>query len=525
MTRETDQTAWTLSDVRVAGLLRMAGRGAYVLQGLLLTPLLLHQLGETDFGLWVLLMALVFMISPLELALWDTLVRITASYRAVGTLSQARPIVANALFVAITVGSAITLVVLTWGHSLLRLVHLTPDQQAGLQPLLLAGLVLFWAGLLSGVADAVLFGTKHVAIGGVIDILTTVGSIVLLGVVLVRGQGLLGVAVVTAATKCLAMGLKWLYAYRAVPELPLSLRYVRWNPDAWRPLSRLLTWAVLISLIGTLTPSISSLIVGSLLSTSVLAAINIAFRIPDVLADLVGAAFAATFPYSADLHGKSRTGELTRSLLLGTRIAMTLTLLALIAFWYVGPLFLELWVGPVDHGAALLRFGLILNVVYLGSISVQMMLSGCGDFRGLALVGSLGALVHLSLTVVLIAEFGIVGAMLASIAGMVVVTLLTVPRATRVVGLSPWVWWREAALPPIAALCPVVALALALELAHVERPVYHLLATVVGVAMYAASAFVIAFDRQERASARELVFTGLSRLAAHSRAWRHRFAQ
>src|SRR5215211_4090487 len=120
MTREPDHTAWTLSDVRVAGLLRIVGRGAYVLQGLLLTPLLLHRLGETDYGLWVLLLALVWLLSFLERALLNTLVQITAGYRAVGALLQARPIVANALLVAITIGSAITLVVLAWGSSLLR---------------------------------------------------------------------------------------------------------------------------------------------------------------------------------------------------------------------------------------------------------------------------------------------------------------------------------------------------------------------------------------------------------------------
>jgi O-antigen/teichoic acid export membrane protein len=525
MMAQTDQSAWTLSDVRVAGLLRMVARGAYLLQGLLLTPLLLHSLGATDYGLWVLLLALVWLLSPLERALRDTLIRITASYRSVGALLQARPIVANALLVAITTGSTITLFVLAWGQALLRLVRLTPDQQAGLQPLLLAGLVLFWAGLLSGVADGVLFGTKHVAAGSVIDILTVIGSLVLLGVVLVRGQGLLGVAVATAFTKCLAAGLKGIYAHKAVPELPLSLRYVRWDPSDWRPLSSLLTWAVLIYLTSTLGPSVGSLVVGSLLSTSALAAFDVALRIPDVLADFIAAAFAATFPYTADLHGKSRTGELSRSLLLGTRIALTLTLLALIAFWYTGPLFLELWVGPVDHGANLLRLGLIVNVALSASIAVQMMLSGCGDFRWLALAGILGTLVNMSLTVFLTSTFGIVGPIFGAIAGMVVVTVLTVPRATRIVGLSPWLWWRRAALPPVVALCPVVPLALTLGLAHVKQPVFLLLATVVGVATYATSAFLIAFDQEERADARGLAFAWFGRLVGRSRARRHRLAQ
>jgi O-antigen/teichoic acid export membrane protein len=525
MIPETQDTTWTLSDVRVAGMLRIVSRGAYVLQGLLLTPFLLHELGAKDYGLWVLLLALLVLLSPIEQALWATLVRITASYRAADALLQARPIVANALLVAITIGTALTICVLVGGNSLLRLVRLTLDQQASVQPLMLAGLVLLWTGLLSGLADGVLFGTKHVAASSVIDILTISGSIVLIAVVLLHGHGLVAVAAATASMKCLAMSLKWLYVDRSVPELPLSLRYITRQPYAWRPLSRPLVWAALISLTSTLGPSIGSLVAGSLLSTSAVAALNVASRIPDVLADVIAAAFVATFPYSADLHGKARTGDLNRSLLLGTRIALTLTLLALIAFWYVGPLLLKLWVGPVDHGVALLRLGLILNVAWPGSVALYTMLLGCGDFRGLALAGIAGTLLNVSVAVVLTGTVGIVGPVLGTITGTITVVVLIVPRATRVVGRSPWVWWREAALPPIAAFIPVIPLALALELVQVEQPVVLLLATAIGIATYAASAFMVAFDQVERTAARELGLAWFGRLVAQSRARRQWSAQ
>jgi O-antigen/teichoic acid export membrane protein len=225
------------------------------------------------------------------------------------------------------------------------------------------------------------------------------------------------------------------------------------------------------------------------------------------------------------LHGKARTEELNRSLLLGTRIALALTLLALIAFWYVGPLLLELWVGPVDQGATLLRLGLILNVAWPGSVALYMMLLGCGDFRGLALAGIAGTLLNVSVAVVLTGTVGIVGPLLGTIAGTVAIVILIVPRATRVVDRSPRIWWREAALPPIVALFPLIPLALCLEVAHVEHPVVVVLATVVGVATYAASAFMVAFTQEERANARRLALTWLDQLLMLSRAWRHRHAQ
>jgi hypothetical protein len=154
-----------------------------------------------------------------------------------------------------------------------------------------------------------------------------------------------------------------------------------------------------------------------------------------------------------------------------------------------------------------------------------MMLYGCGEFRRLGLVAAFVGLVNVSLTILLTMKLGIVGPLLGTISAGVIGTVLATHRVTQMVGISPSVWWRHAALPPVAALCPIVPLALGLEFAHVDRPMVLVLVTVIAAAMYAASAFMIAFSREERAKARGFALVWLRQLVAYSRAWRRRFAQ
>jgi O-antigen/teichoic acid export membrane protein len=498
---ETHRSSWSLSDLTHATMLRYAAQAVGLLSNLLLTPFLLRELGKSDYGLWLLMMSLVSLLYFLELGMSDSLVRTIAAHRASGTLIEARPVVANGLLLSIGVASVTTLLVVTNQRALLRVVTVTSDQEAAFSSLIFAGLVLFWAGLLAGIPDAVLLSTKHFARSNVIDVGAAVANAGLTWAAVGLGHGLVGLAGVTAATSCLSTTLKLLSVHRAVPELSPSLRHISWTHEAWRPLSKPLAWTSLIYLADIVSYHFDLLVVGSLLSTSVVAALSIAFRIPSILMAFARTAFSTLFPYSADLYGRSDIAGLRRSLLLSTRIALMLTLLGLIVFWYAGPMLLELWVGPIEQGTILLRLGLILNVVFNGFIAVEMILYGCGDVRSLATINVAGAFVNLPLTIVLVRSIGVAGPLLATIAGGILVSSLSASRAARLVNLSVGEFCRAAVLWPLAALGPVVIVALILETMQVEQDGILLGATVVAASAYVAVGVFSAFAHEERVQA------------------------
>ena len=100
---------------RRRGLLRAAASG-YVAQGValvtafLLTPLVLHHVGPTHFGLWVLVGALVSYGSLLDLGISSAVVKYVAEYRAQGKPDAAHAVVATALRVYALLGLAVVVV-------------------------------------------------------------------------------------------------------------------------------------------------------------------------------------------------------------------------------------------------------------------------------------------------------------------------------------------------------------------------------------------------------------------------------
>jgi O-antigen/teichoic acid export membrane protein len=250
---------------------------------------------------------------------------------------------------------------------------------------------------------------------------------------------------------------------------------------------------------------VDDLIVGSVLSTGAVATVTVAFRIPAVLMSVARTAFSGVFPYSADLAGRSDTAAVARLLIYGTRLALILTMLSLIAFWYVGPLLLELWVGSVADGATLLRLGLVLNVVFNGVVVVELALYGWGEMRTLAIITMLGSLVNLPLTLVLTHTVGLAGPLLGTMAGGAVIAVLSVERAARLIDCSVLAFWREAVFGPVAAIGPVVLALLLARMVVGPGTLQVLGLTGIGMAMYLACALTISFSAEDRGRSRELV--------------------
>jgi O-antigen/teichoic acid export membrane protein len=259
-----------------------------------------------------------------------------------------------------------------------------------------------------------------------------------------------------------------------------------------------MAWTSLIMFAGVISFDADDLIVGSIISTGAVATITVAFRIPSILMNLANTAFSAVFPYSADLSGRSVTTAIARLLIYGTRIALMLTLLSLIAFWYAGPHLLELWVGHVDEGATLLRLGLVMNVVFNGFIVVELVLYGLGEIRTLAIISMLASLVNLPLTIVLTHTIGLAGPLIGTIAGGIVIAVLSVERAARLINYSARKFCEDAVLWPIAAMAPAVLTVVLARMLAADGDVQVLAATAMAMAIYLGAALFTGFSGEER---------------------------
>ena len=180
------------------------------------------------------------------------------------------------------------------------------------------------------------------------------------------------------------------------------------------------------------------MILGSLVSSDKIGIFNVALRLTLVLT-IFQTGFGTVFaPIIAELHHASNFSELSRLLKVITRWSATITLpFFLVMFWFAEDL-MRIFGEEFISGRLVLQVlavGIFLNVA-VGPIGWFIVLTGRSY---LSLINSLVALlVNISVTFFLTIKFGIIGAAIAILLGLLVVNLMRLIQIRSIFGIHPF---------------------------------------------------------------------------------------
>lgn len=495
----SDERGWTAGDVARVTLLGHVSHGVSIVVTIALTPFVYRKLGADGYGLWLVLLSQISLLGLLDLDLHDSVVRNVAVLGGKGGVQRARKIIANALLLALVISAIGALLVVTLSQFLLREIIVPSNLQASIPTLLGAATVLFCCEQLSAVAEGVLLGAKQYVASELIGIVSTVADAIVVVTVLWRGGGLRELAIATAAMAVLWMAVTILIARRRAPMMAVSLHYVSRDPTTWRPLFSFFAWAALISIAITVIHDTDTVLLGAVASVSAVAAYELALKVPLALWSVTETTFWGVFPFAADLHGRARTEQLARTLIVGTKLAMALSAWFFLAGWVLGPVALELWVGQVANGTTLLRSGLAVNLVWAGFLVADSLLYGCAQLRPLAAMYGVAALVGVPALVAFIVHWGATGAVAGTAVIGLILLVLIGTKAARFVGYAPLTAFREAIVTPLLPAFPLLLLLVAFDQTTNWGAPVRLGASVLVVACYPFVTALTAFAPGERA--------------------------
>lgn len=503
-------SAWTFGDLARATIVNHASFAINVVITLLLTPLVFDRLGAADYGLWILVLSQVSLLGLLDLDLHDSVVRSVSAARASGEMGRLPATIANALLLAIGISAIGAIVVALLSKYLLMDLYAGADQDQVVPALIVAGLVFFCCGQLSSIPEGVLLGGKRFVASEVVGVAAAVSNAVLTAVTLLGGGGLIELAVVTSINTIVWTGVTFLVARRRVPDLPIGVRHASREGETWRPLFSFFAWSTIIGIAMTAIHDTDTILLGALVSASAIAMFELALKVPLALWSITETTFWGVFPYSADLQGRQRPDLLRRTFTLGTRMATVLSAFFLVAFWFVGPLALEWWVGPIEDGARLLRLGLAVNVIYGAFLVAESLLYGCGQQRALAAIYGLGSLLGVPLLAGCIALWGATGAVLgtALMGGLFLAGMLL--RTSRFVELPVRNVISGMLLRPLLPLIPAVALMLAVDTIAPHDALDRIGTSLIGIVSFVVAAAFLTFTAAEREAGRRYALSWLA---------------
>ncbi len=460
--------------------------------GFLLTPYVLHHLGDEAFGLWVLVVSLVGYYGLFDGGVRSSILRYTSRYRALGDQQSAKEIVATAFYYYL--GACALVILATYlSVNLISRFFAVHDQVLG------AFKSLFWlAGVVQGVSlplavfSASLEGAGRYDQVYVIRVASLAVRVVAVIAVVRAGGGLFGVGAAVLLSQLLSYVIQVPLSIRANPGLSLRPKWVR--KSAFRNMLGYGSISLTVFIAEKLRSSLFPVVIAKFLTPVAVTFFSLPIKILSLPTEGIGTMTEIVNPVSSELEARNDFAKLRELILLSVQSAFLL-LAPMAAFLFAfGRELLTLWVGGNYASTYSL---LVLLTLGMGTAAtqccVQSMLFGIerhkqliwyrlGEGLSIALLGSA------ALRVAGLEGFAAVIALV-----LLLTSLILVPRhLCRIVELPLSTYLVEGCLKPCLAALPAAAAFMALRaLLTVDSWPTLFLVLFVGCLVYALTLFAM----------------------------------
>jgi O-antigen/teichoic acid export membrane protein len=467
--------------------------------GFLITPVLVHLLGDGSYGIWVLVASLTGYLGILDQGVRPSLVRYVSHYRAAGDEDRLQATVNTALVLYTFVGAATMLLATGVSLQFDRFFNVAEGELVAAQrAVLLLGLSAALGFPLS-VFGAVLSGLQRYDIANWIGIGVGVLRGVLFVVVLRMGGGLEGLAWTALWVNLLGHVLAMAAAWRLLPGLRISPRRAR--RDLVGRIASYSAYALVGAIAGNVIFQTDSIVITAFLSAALVTPFALAAGLVDNARQLVQAATWVLSPTASEMDTRGERGALHHMMIAGSKYSTLLVWPVLFALVIFGAGLLEAWVGErYVSSAVLITILAVPTFASLPQSTAWAVLYGISKHRVPTVLNLLNAAANLGLSILWVKPFGLVGVALGTALPLMLFGgLLTPLYACRVLELSPWRYaWEGVVRPGLVTLCFALP-AWACELWLRPRGWVPLLSVIGGCwVLYAALAWRLSVPAEER---------------------------
>ena len=436
--------------------------GINVLIGIFLSPFILHRLGDSAFGIWILIFSITGYYGLFDLGIRSSVVRFVAKFSATNDSENLARVINTSVFAYGGIGVLIMLLTVLGAFHIDSLFKIPPEYYLTARWIFLIVGTSVAIGFPAGVFGGALEGLQRFYL---INSMNVVGSLVRAAAVvfvLSRGYGLLTLAVITTIIPLIA----------SLIGAGVALRILR-TPIAWRYVSREsahlmahhsgLTFIMLMS--SQLRFQSDEIILGTMMSTNAITLFSIGARIVDYSKNVVLCIAQLVVPMSSQSEAQGDANGLRRILIAGNRACAFVILPISASLIILGKSVIEVWVGAryISQSYPVLVVLMVPFTLMLAQGVSHRMLMGISKHGTFAIVSFVEGVVNVLLSILLIRPYGIFGDALGTSIPMMCTVLFFLPRHTcNRFGIGVFTFLRAAYTLPVLITLPMIA-ALLLE--------------------------------------------------------------
>jgi O-antigen/teichoic acid export membrane protein len=322
-----------------------AGLAVQVLAGFLIAPFLVHNLGNSTYGLWIVIASLTSYFGIFDLGVRGSVGRNVALFRARDDLASINNTLSTAFFYLCGASGLALLITLGATVAFFHLIDVPAEQaEAARLALLLVGLQVALILPLQAF-DGILWAYQRFDLQNSVDIPTVLVRAGLTWLLVSAGYSLVALAVITLATTVGGFLAKTVLALWGL-ERRLRVRWSLVNQGAARELFGYGIWYFLLSTVRTLAPPLNLTIVGNRLGTALVTPFTVAGSLTNYANQFLIAGTQVLTPVATAMHAHDDLERQRTLFLKGGQGCLAMALLVYGLFAFLGQPFIRLWMGP-----------------------------------------------------------------------------------------------------------------------------------------------------------------------------------
>jgi|SRR5579859_1718872 len=379
-----------------------------------LTPFVIHQLGPSDYGLWVLVGSVAAYGALLDFGIANAITKYVAEYLARGEPKRAGRLVITAVWLYGGLGLAVVLLSAGLAPWFPALFHMPPGQAAAARVLLVVSGLAVGIGLPSTATYGILRGLQRYDLINLVSVIGTTLTVAGTVAALLLQGGVIAMTAVAIPVTLLMQALSVYLIRRAAPHLPLGLS----KPEAGlvRAVFSFSSALFVINVAGQVQTQTDEIVIGAALPVSNVTPYAIARRLSQVPQLLTDQFMKVLMPLASQLSAVDDRARLRQLYLTSTRLTLAIDVPLVCGLMVLSRAFLSVWVGPVYAGAAPLVTVLALASLCDTSLwPASNILQGMARHRPLAVIAIISALANLVLSVWLVHPLGVMGVALGTL--------------------------------------------------------------------------------------------------------------
>ena len=440
------------------------GVAVSVLLSFFAAPFIVRQLGNSAYGVWVLMGSIAGYLSLLDFGVRGAITRHIARFSARGEDEEASRTATAALQLFMAMGVLAIVVPAVLAFTAIDRFAIPAEYREAAQFVFVLVGINVGVSLIAGAYGGIVAACNRIDLNNLVDVVIAVLRTGLTVGILFAGYGLVTMAAVHAAlsvVRCV-----WLASLsrRLYPALHYSLRRIA--TEHFRLIFSFSIYSFLIHISGRLIYYTDALIIAAFLPVSLLTFFAVGGSLVDYARMLISSVSVATSPVASTLDGIGNYDRVRTLLINSARFSMAILLPIAVTFIVRGDTFIGLWMGPA-YAATSGRVLAILALPLLfhgGSHGIGGIMLGLGKHKPMvpAMLGEAAANVVVSIA--LIQTMGIEGAAWGTAIPSVASSLFFWPLYTRrAVEIPLTVYIKEIWLRPWIAMVPFMLLTVLID--------------------------------------------------------------